>query len=82
MQNEDKIILQKFGKRIRELRTQKYNSLNSFAFDSPYLTSATISRIENANVDCKLTTLVKIANTLSITPSELLDGIDYKYNDF
>lgn len=82
MQKEDKIILQNLGNRLKELRAKKYSSLNSFAFDSPYLTSATISRIENANVDCKFTTLVKIANTLGITLSELLEGIDFKYSDF
>lgn len=82
MREEDKAILLKFGKHLRELRAKKYSSLNEFAFDSEMLTSATISRIENANVDFKFTTLIKIANTLGITPSELLQGIDFKYSDF
>ena len=80
MQEEDKVILQKFAKRLKTLRAKKYNSLNEFAFDSTSLTSATISRIENATVDFKFTTLVKIAAALDITPSELLKDIDFEYN--
>lgn len=82
MQADDKILLQQFGKQLKLLREAKYNSLNQFAFDSTLLTSATISRIENAGVDFKFTTLVKIANALDITPSELLKNIDFKYNDY
>lgn len=82
MQEEDKLILQKFGAHLKKLRAEKYSSLNKFAFDSTSLTSATVSRIENANVDFKFTTLVKIANSLGITPSELLKDIDFKYNEY
>lgn len=82
MQEEDKLLLQLFGNKLKRLREKKYTSLNKFAFDNTLLTSATISRIENANVDFKFTTLVKIANALDITPGELLEGIDFKYTDF
>lgn len=82
MQEEDKLLLQLFGNKLKRLREEKYTSLNKFAFDNTLLTSATISRIENANVDFKFTTLVKIANALDITPGELLEGIDFKYTDF
>ena len=82
MQEEDKILLQMFGKHLKLLRTKQYSSLNKFAFDNLPLTSATISRIENANVDFKFTILVKIANALDISPSELLEGINFKYKDF
>ncbi len=82
MQEEDKILLQLFGNKLKKLREEKYESLNKFAFDNTLLTSATISRIENANVDFKFTTLIKIANALDITPGELLKDINFKYNDF
>lgn len=82
MQEEDKLLLQLFGNKLKRLREKKYTSLNKFAFDNTLLTSATISRIENANVDFKFTTLVKIANALDITPGELLEGINFKYTDF
>lgn len=82
MQADDKILLQQFAKELKLLREAKYDSLNKFAFDSTLLTSATISRIENATVDFKFTTLIKIANALNITPAELLKNIDFKYNDY
>ena len=81
MQEEDKLLLQLFGDKLKSLRVEKYKSLNKFAFDNTLLTSATISRIENGNVDFKFTTLVKIANALDITPSELLQDINFKYKD-
>lgn len=82
MQEEDKILLQLFGNKLKKLREEKYESLNKFAFDNTLLTSATISRIENANVDFKFTTLIKIANALGMTPSELLKDLDFKYSDY
>lgn len=82
MQEEDKILLQLFGNKLKKLREEKYESLNKFAFDNTLLTSATISRIENANVDFKFTTLIKIANALDITPGELLKDINFKYSDY
>ncbi len=82
MQANDKILLQKFGEQLKLLREARYESLNKFAFDNVLLTSATISRIENANVDFKFTTLIKLANALNITPSELLKDIDFKYSDY
>ena len=72
-------MLQLFGRHIKNLRLQKKQSLNEFAYKSLLLTSATQSRIENGLVDLKFSTLVKIANALEITPSELLDGFDYKF---
>lgn len=54
-------------------------SLNEFAFKILLLTSATQSRIENGLVDLKFSTLIKIANALNISPSELLDGFDFRF---
>ena len=79
MQRENERLLQLFGRHIKNLRLQKKQSLNEFAYKSLLLTSATQSRIENGLVDLKFSTLVKIANALEITPSELLDGFDYKF---
>lgn len=82
MEETDKIVLKKFAKQLKLLREAEYSSLNEFAFDNVLLTSATISKIENANVDFKFTTLIKLANALNITPSELLKDIDFKYSDY
>ena len=82
MRNDEKIILQQFAKLLKELREKKYNSLNQFAFDSPHLTSATISRIENASVDFKFTTLVKLAYALDMSVSDLLKDFTFNYDDF
>lgn len=82
MQQVELNILKQFAERLKSLRQAKYKSLNEFAFDSPVLTSATISRIENAGVDFKFTTLIKIASALKMTPSELLEGIDFDYDEF
>lgn len=79
MQQQNEKLLQLFGQHIKKLRMQKKMSLNEFAFKSLLLTSATQSRIENGLVDLKFSTLVKIANALNITPSELLEGFDFKF---
>lgn len=79
MQQKNQKMLQLFGEHIKSLRMQKKMSLNEFAFKSLLITSATQSRIENGLVDLKFSTLVKIANSLNITPSELLEGFDFKF---
>ena len=94
MQEEDKELLQLFGKNLKTIREARA-TLNKFALNDSTLTPATVSRIENglvnfkfvtliklANVDFKFTTLIKIANALNITPSELLKDIDFKYSDY
>lgn len=82
MQKDDKNLLELFGKELKSYRKSRFDSLNQFAFNNSLLTSATISRIENANVDFKFTTLIKIANALDMTPSELLQNINFKYSDY
>lgn len=79
MQQQNKKLLQMFGQHIKNLRMQKKMSLNEFAFKSLLITSATQSRIENGLVDLKFSTLVKIANALNVSPSELLEGFDFKF---
>lgn len=82
MQEQDKKLLELFGNRLKQLREQKYKSLNNFAFNYSLVSSATISRIENANVDFKFSTLIKIANALNISASELLENFNFNYNNF
>ena len=54
-------------------------SLNEFAYKSMLITPATQSRIENGLVDLKFSTLIKISNALNISPKELLDGFEFKF---
>lgn len=82
MQEEDKVLLQIFGKNLKALREKKYKSLNDFAFDTTLLSSATISRIENGLVDFKFSSLIKLANILEITPADLIKDINYKYSEY
>ena len=79
MQHLNKELLHLFGEHIKTLRTKKKMSLNEFAYKSLLITPATQSRIENGLVDLKFSTLIKIANAMNITPSELLNGFDYKF---
>lgn len=79
MQQQNENLLHLLGEHIRSLRLQKKQSLNEFAYKSLLITPATQSRIENGLVDLKFSTLVKIANALDITPSELLKGFDFKF---
>lgn len=79
MQHQNEKLLQLFGQHVKSLRMQKKMSLNEFAFKSLLITSATQSRIENGLVDLKFSTLIKIANALNITPAELLEDFDFKF---
>lgn len=81
MQQQDKKLLKLIGKRIKKLRTERSKSLNNFAFNECLITSATLSRVENGLVDLKFTTLIKIANALDMTPSELLEDFEFHYKD-
>lgn len=79
MQQENEKLLHLFGEHIKKLRLKKKQSLNEFSYKSLLISSATQNRIENGLVDLKFSTLIKIANALDITPSELLNGFDYKF---
>lgn len=82
MRKDEKIILQEFARILKEQRVKNFDSLNQFAFNSPHLTSATVSRIENATVDFKFTTLVKLAYALGLPISELLKDFNFDYGDY
>lgn len=81
MQEEDKVLLTLFGNHAKKIRESKFNSLNDFALNHSILSSATISRIENAKSDFKFSTFIKLANAINITPSELLNNFDFRYKD-
>lgn len=79
MQQVDKENLIIFGELVRKIRSGKSGSLNKIAFSKNGVTSATLSRIENAQVDFKFSTLIRLAHTLDISLLDLFK--DYKYND-
>ena len=66
-----------FGKLIKQIRKNKSSSLNKIAFAKNGVTSATLSRIENAQVDFKFSTLIRLCYTLDISLLDLLK--DYQY---
>lgn len=72
MQYETDKTLKRFGKRLKKLRESKKISLNLFAFEND-LPKSSVSKIENGIIDFRFSTLLKIANALEISLSELLD---------
>lgn len=77
IKNENLEIL---AKRVKELRLQKSKSLNKFVFSKGNVTSATWSRIENALVDPKFTTLVQVSAMLDIKLEELVKNLNLNYS--
>lgn len=73
--------LKKLARRIKKLRLEKSESLNKFVFSRGNVTSATWSRVENALVDVKFSTLVQIASMLEIKIEDLLRDLDLDYSD-
>ena len=74
--------LKSFGKVIRKIRKRKSKSLNNIAFSRGGVTSATLSRIENGQVDFKFSTLLKLAYTLDISLIELFKEYKFCNNTF
>lgn len=52
-----------------------------FVFSKGNVTSATWSRVENALVDVKFSTLIQISAMLEVKLDELLKDIDFDYSD-
>lgn len=77
MQHVDQKNLKAFGEMVKNIRIKKSPSLNKLAFSCDGVTSATLSRIENGQVDFKFSTLVRLSKTLGIPLSELFK--DYVY---
>ncbi len=72
MQETDLINLQKLGDRIKTLRKTKKFTLCELCYKNG-LEPSTLSRIEQAIVEPKYLTLVKIAAAFNMSVSELLD---------
>ena len=78
MQRVDKENLKLFGEMIHKMRMEKSPSLNKIAFSRDGVTSATLSRIENGQVDFKFSTLIKLSQTLEIPLTEIFKNYVYK----
>lgn len=72
MQEDDFEKLKQLGKRIKTLRKSKKYTLSELCYKNG-LEPSTLSRIEQAIVEPKYLTLVKIASAFNMTVSELLD---------
>ena len=78
MQQIDIENLKSFGEMVRKIRMEKSPSLNKLAFSRGGVTSATLSRIENGQVDFKFSTLIRLSQTLDIPLAELFNNYIYK----
>ncbi|MEW4565776.1 helix-turn-helix transcriptional regulator [Bremerella sp. JC770] len=67
-------ILVRFGKRVRELRSEKGYSQESFA-DTCELDRTYIGGIERGERNLALRNIERIANTLGISMAELMEGL-------
>ncbi len=72
MQESDFEELQKLGKRIKSLRKSKKYTLTELCYKNG-LEPSTLSRIEQAIVEPKYLTLLKIASAFNLSVSELLN---------
>jgi len=63
----------KFGKHLRKLRKRKSLKLSFASYDGDGINPSTISRIENGQVDPKLSTLIKLADALGMKLKDLVD---------
>lgn len=68
----DDVFLKKLGKHIAKIRKEKGFSQDRLYIESE-LARRTIDRLETGQVDPRATTLRKIAKTLKISLSELVD---------
>ncbi|HET6255883.1 MAG TPA: helix-turn-helix transcriptional regulator [Puia sp.] len=64
-------MLQKIGKRLREVRIEKGFSISGLA-DQADIDRSNLSRIENGAVDPSISTLYILADALDIPIAELL----------
>lgn len=78
--NKTYLLAEAVGCVIKELRIQQKYSINKFANEYS-LDIGNTSRIEKGAIDVKLVTLWKIAEALSIKPSELIKLIEEKLGD-
>jgi len=68
----DQKILNRFAKRLKQLRKEKKFSQEELAYSSG-LSLSQIARIETALINPTICTITVIANTLKVHPRELMD---------
>jgi transcriptional regulator with XRE-family HTH domain len=68
----DEIQLKEFGEHLRRLRESKQLSQKDLAFEADIEVSQ-ISRIENGVINTTLTTILLLAESLGVPPSQLFD---------
>ncbi|UII32324.1 helix-turn-helix domain-containing protein [Fulvivirga ulvae] len=72
MNTKEQKYLSKLGEKIRKLREEKHYEQKAFAFDHE-IGRTQLYMIENGKTNPRLLTLMKIANGLDISLSELLN---------
>ncbi len=72
MEIQEDVFLQNLGIRIRKLRESQNLSQNDLSVESN-IPKTQIGRIERAEINTTIRTIVKIANALNVQPKELLD---------
>jgi transcriptional regulator with XRE-family HTH domain len=71
-------LINTLGAVIKEIRLQSNNqSLNTFAYEYD-LTPGNVSRIENGQIEAKITMLWRIAEALQIPLSKLIEQLEIK----
>jgi transcriptional regulator with XRE-family HTH domain len=71
IRQSDKSNLKKLGANIKRLREAKNLSLRELSYECD-IDNSKISKIEKGQVNITFTTILQLANALSIHPSELL----------
>lgn len=66
------MFLKKLGEKIKGLRKEKKLTLSTLCYKNG-LEPSTVSRVEKAQVDVKVSTLVKIAKALDIKLEDLIN---------
>lgn len=68
----DKRVLIKFGKRLRAFRKESGMTQNELEFDAG-ISKNQVGNIERGEVNPSLTTIINLAKSLKISPSDLIN---------
>lgn len=77
MEKQPKNELEELGERIRNLITEKNLKVMNVAHDAN-LDSTNLRKYIRGTQDMRYTTLIRIAASIGVTPSELLEGLEAK----
>ena len=75
MKDDKNEILRKFGAYVKQLRNDKGMTMLDIEVITG-ITESSVSKIENGKKNPALTTIIKLAQGLSISPSKLLSLFD------